>query len=119
MINHVSVNVSDFQKAKEFYTAALAPLGYSIQMDYSQYKSCGFGDTEKPDLWIGEGKGTIHVALVAKDKAAVQAFYDAGLAAGGTDNGKPGVRADYAPDYYAAFIKDADGNNIEALYRGL
>ena len=124
MIDHVGFAVSDYERAKVFYTQALAPLGYELVMevpaDQSKqgYPAAGFGMKRKPDFWIGgEGKleKPVHVAIVAKDRAAVDAFYQAALAAGGKDNGAPGLRPHYHPDYYAAFVLDPDGHNIEAV----
>jgi len=118
MIDHVSIRANDIAKAKEFYSKALAPLGYTVMMEFAEYKVVGLGADGKADLWIS-GKGSEdegHVALVAKDKAAVDAFYKAGLAAGGADNGAPGYRKDYSPGYYAAFVKDPDGHNIEVVF---
>src|SRR5262245_8106185 len=117
MIDHIGFPVSDYARAKAFYEKALAPLGYSLIMEVSDDKTesgspaAGFGADGKPDFWIGgEGglKGVLHVAIVAKDRAAVDAFYKAALAAGGKDNGAPGVRAHYHPNYYGAFVLDPD-----------
>ncbi|HEY6836182.1 MAG TPA: VOC family protein [Gaiellaceae bacterium] len=116
MIDHVTANVGDFEQAKRFYTQALAPLGYSVQMEFGE--SAGFGTGEGiPDFWISsrEGRGATHVAISAKDRAAVDAFYEAAVQAGGNDNGAPGLRPDLHEAYYAAFVHDADGNNIEAV----
>ena len=116
MIDHVTANVGDFQQAKRFYEQALAPLGYSAQMEFET--AAGFGSGEGiPDFWIGSSpeRGATHVAFTAKDRAAVDSFYKAALAAGGRDNGPPGVRADFHENYYAAYVHDADGNNIEAV----
>ena len=120
MIDHTGVSVSDYEKGKEFYRKALAPLGYEITMDIPEYKACGFGEGGKRDFWISQPDGAIssnHIGFVAKDEEAVAAFYRAALAAGGTDNGAPGPRPDYGPGYYAAFVLDADGNNVEAVMR--
>lgn len=119
MLEHVSVPVSDFEKAKTFYASALKPLGYALTMDYSP-DAAGFKEGEHTSFWIAhkEKAGTTHVAFAAKNKEEVQQFYDAGLKAGGTDNGGPGFRLDYGPEYYAAFLRDPDGNNIEACYFG-
>ncbi len=117
MIDHVSLHVSDFEKSKAFYSKALAPLGYSMKMEMAEWKVAGFGEN-KPDLWI-MAKGSEdedHVAFSAKDKPMVDEFYKSGLAAGGTDNGAPGYRKDYSPGYYAAFVKDPDGHNIEVVF---
>ena len=116
MIDHVTANVSDFDRAKDFYAKVLAPLGYSIQAQFPG--AAGFGSGEGiPDFWIGssEERGATHVAFTAKDRASVDAFYAAATSAGGKDNGAPGVRSHYHENYYAAFVHDADGNNIEAV----
>jgi catechol 2,3-dioxygenase-like lactoylglutathione lyase family enzyme len=116
MIDHVTANVGDFQQAKHFYEQALAPLGYSVQMEFES--AAGFGSGEGiPDFWIGSSpeRGATHVAFTAKDRAAVDSFYKAAMDAGGQDNGAPGVRADYHENYYAAYVHDPDGNNIEAV----
>ena len=124
MIDHVGFAVSDYARAKDFYARALAPLGYELVMEVPAdqteqgYPAAGFGMERKPDFWIGgEGKleKPVHVAIVAKGRAAVDAFYQAALAAGGKDNGAPGLRPHYHPDYYAAFVLDPDGHNIEAV----
>jgi catechol 2,3-dioxygenase-like lactoylglutathione lyase family enzyme len=124
MIDHVGFAVSDYARAKAFYARALAPLGYVLvkevaaEKNPSGFPAAGFGAGRKPDFWIGgEGKleRPLHVAIVAKDRAAVDAFYEAALAAGGKDNGAPGLRPQYHPDYYAAFVFDLDGHNIEAV----
>jgi catechol 2,3-dioxygenase-like lactoylglutathione lyase family enzyme len=116
MIDHVGAKVSDFDKAKDFYGKALAPLGYSLQMEFPG--AAGFGTGQNiPDFWIGtnEERGASHVAFSAKDRATVDAFYEAATAAGGKDNGAPGLRPHYHENYYAAFVHDADSNNIEAV----
>lgn len=118
MIHHTSVAVSNYEAAKAFYQALLAPLGYSLGMDVPEYKAAGFKDAgSHQDFWIGEKPDAtgVHVAFLASSKEAVDAFHAAGLAAGGKDNGVPGYREMYSPDYYAAFIHDADGNNVEAV----
>ncbi|MGE0750643.1 MAG: VOC family protein [Variibacter sp.] len=122
MIDHVGFPVSDYARAKAFYEKALAPLGYGLIKEVRQHErdapACGFGIDGKPDFWIGgEGKidRPLHVAIAAKDRASVDAFYKAALAAGGRDNGAPGVRAHYHPNYYGAFVRDPDGHNIEAV----
>lgn len=118
MIDHTSVGVSDYQKGKEFYSKALAPLRYKLAMDFAEYNAAGFGADGGPDFWIGKSDkaGNVHVAFAAKNKEEVEAFYKAGLEAGGADNGAPGYRTQYSPDYYAAFVHDPDGNNIEAVW---
>ena len=123
MIDHIGFPVADYARAKAFYAAALAPLGYSLIMEVTQQErpceqAAGFGADGKPDLWIG-GEGAlnkpVHVAILAKDRATVDAFYEAAIAAGGRDNGAPGTRAHYHPNYYGAFVLDRDGHNIEAV----
>ena len=123
MIDHVGIPVSDYERAKAFYANALAPLDYVLIMEVQQTAgdspACGFGANGKPDLWIGAEGGLnkpVHIAILAKNRAAVDAFHRAGLAAGGKDNGAPGYRTDYSPGYYAAFLYDAAGNNIEAVF---
>ncbi|MEW6273468.1 MAG: VOC family protein [Thermodesulfobacteriota bacterium] len=117
MIDHVGIRVSDFERSKRFYQAALAPLGYELMMEFDG--AAGFGADGKPDFWIGPSLGAstsaIHVAITSADRRAVDAFYAAAIAAGGRDNGKPGVRAEYHPTYYGAFVLDPDGNNVEAV----
>jgi catechol 2,3-dioxygenase-like lactoylglutathione lyase family enzyme len=124
MIDHVGFPVKDYAKSVAFYRAALAALGYSVIMEVpgdkteSYAAAAGFGADGKPDFWIGgEGglTGVLHVAIVAKSRAAVDAFHKTALAAGGRDNGTPGLRPHYHPDYYAAFVLDPDGHNIEAV----
>jgi catechol 2,3-dioxygenase-like lactoylglutathione lyase family enzyme len=119
MIDHVSVVVADLERSKELYKATLAPLGYSLTMDFAEYDAAGFGTEERASFWLGKGEraGGVHVAFTADSKEAVDAFHAAGLAAGAMDNGAPGYREIYAPNYYGAFIHDFDGNNIEAVYR--
>jgi catechol 2,3-dioxygenase-like lactoylglutathione lyase family enzyme len=116
MIDHVTATVEDVEQAKSFYSKALEPLGYSLQMEFPG--AAGFGSGEGiPDFWIGsnEERGAAHVAFSAKDRATVDAFYAAATGAGGKDNGAPGVREHYHENYYAAFVHDADGNNLEAV----
>ncbi len=120
MIAHASVTVSDYDKAKDFYTKTLAPLGYTLTSPMDEYKAAGFKDAkaDRTDFWIGHKTPVVggHVAFEVKSKEEVEAFYKAGLEAGGTDNGTPGYRTDYWPGYYAAYIHDIDGNNIEAVW---
>jgi catechol 2,3-dioxygenase-like lactoylglutathione lyase family enzyme len=116
MIDHVTANVSDFEQAKEFYAKSLAPLGYSVQIELEGVAGFGTGEG-MADFWIGSSseRGATHVAFTASDRAAVDAFFEAATAAGGKDNGAPGVRAHYHESYYAAYVHDADGNNVEAV----
>jgi len=119
MLDHVGLPVADLARAKAFYLQALAPLGYGLVMEVAfAGGAAGFGPKGRPQFWIGSGKpiaGQVHFAFVAADRAAVRAFYDAALAAGGKDNGPPGLRPHYHADYYGAFILDPDGHNIEAV----
>ena len=118
MLDHIALNVSDYDRSRDFYAQALAPLGMSLLME-PRPRSGGFGAAGKPDFWITDAREptthNVHVALAAPDRATVDAFHAAALAAGGTDNGPPGVRASYHPTYYGAFVLDPDGNNIEAV----
>lgn len=117
MIAHTSIPVADYESAKAFYTTVLATLGYTQNMEYGE--AAGFNDGKNTDFWVGtseHGVVPLHVAFAAKNKEEVQAFYDAALAAGAKDNGAPGYRKDYWPGYYAAFVHDADGHNIEAVF---
>ena len=116
MLDHVGVPVSDFERSKRFYAQALSPLGYELIMEPSAY-AAGFGKRGKPDFWIGQGETgqAFHIAFAAEDRATVDAFYEEAIAAGGRDNGGPGLRPEYHPTYYGAFVLDPDGNNIEAV----
>jgi catechol 2,3-dioxygenase-like lactoylglutathione lyase family enzyme len=120
MIAHASIAVKNYQGAKKFYEQALAPLGYKLTMDMEKWKAGGYNDSnsKNTDFWIGEKEIVVpgHIAFEAKDKKAVEDFYKAALAAGAKDNGKPGYRKEYWPGYYAAFVHDADGNNVEAVF---
>ena len=115
MIDHTAVNVSDYDAAKAFYSQALEPLGYSLAFEAGDFM--GFADTNGMDLGVvrREPSGAAHVAFKCVDHATVDAFYAAAVAAGGKDNGAPGLRTHYHEHYYAAFVHDADGNNIEAV----
>ena len=115
MIAHTSLAVSNYPKSKAFYCKALAPLGYSNNMEYGE--AAGFNDGKNTDFWISRQMTTVpmHVAFEARSRKQVQAFHEAALAAGGRNNGDPGYR-DYWPGYYAAFVLDPDGNNIEAVW---
>jgi catechol 2,3-dioxygenase-like lactoylglutathione lyase family enzyme len=119
MLAHVSIGVSDIKRSGTFYDAALKPLGYSRLVDSKS--ALGYGGDDA-GLWVlasespvkPDMKSGLHFCFTAKDRAAVDAFHAAALKAGGKDNGKPGVRADYSPNYYAAFAIDPDGYRIEA-----
>ena len=125
VLDHIGINVSSYARSKAFYEKALAPLGITCVMEYGPF--CGFGRDRKPDFWIGEGAARfqspeqvkvitpVHVSFVARSRAEVDAFYQAALAAGGKDNGPPGVRKEYHPNYYGAFVIDPDGHNVEAV----
>lgn len=117
MLDHIQLTVKNVAKSKQFYAAALAPLGYTVQYDKEQIVGIGGKASRIPALWLsgGNAEGKVHVALVALERGAVDAFHRAALAAGGRDNGAPGLRPDYHATYYAAFILDPDGNNLEAV----
>jgi catechol 2,3-dioxygenase-like lactoylglutathione lyase family enzyme len=123
MFDHIGFPVADFARSRAFYVAALAPLGFAPVMDVTKeqtggYQGTGFGPPGRPQLWIGSGGvrgGSTHVAFEAKSRAAVDAFHRAALAAGGRDNGAPGLRPHYHAHYYGAFVLDLDGHNIEAV----
>jgi len=116
ILDHIGLAVRDFAKSRAFYLAALAPLGIRIVKEGDGF--AGFNREGKGGLWIsggGQPAAPIHVAFAAKDRAEVRAFYAAALAAGGRDNGAPGLRGQYHADYYGAFVLDPDGHNIEAV----
>jgi catechol 2,3-dioxygenase-like lactoylglutathione lyase family enzyme len=122
MIDHIGFSVSDYPRAKTFYEKALAPLGYvlvmEVQQDANDAPAAGFGAGGKPDFWIGGEGGLnkpVHIAITAKDRPTVDAFYKAAIAAGAKDNGPPGLRSHYHANYYGAFVLDFDGHNIEAV----
>jgi catechol 2,3-dioxygenase-like lactoylglutathione lyase family enzyme len=123
MIDHAGLSVSDFARSRAFYVAALAPLGIGAQMEVTAEQTVGpvftgFGVEGRPFFWIGTGAAVsqgVHVAFAAASRAEVEAFHAAALEAGGRDNGAPGLRPQYHPDYYGAFVLDPDGNNIEAV----
>jgi catechol 2,3-dioxygenase-like lactoylglutathione lyase family enzyme len=122
MLDHAGFPVTNYARSKAFYEKTLAPLGYSLILEVRQNENdspaAGFGADGKPDFWIGGEGGLnrrIHIAIAAKDRASVDAFYRAALDAGGTDNGSPGVRPHYHANYYGAFVTDPDGHNIEAV----
>lgn len=119
MLDHVSLNVSDATKAKQFYSKALQPLGYTVFKEYAG--GFGIGEHGESSVWAQEAEidKPTHLSFRVKERKIVDAFHQAALAAGGKDNGKPGIRKDYAPDYYAAFVLDPDGNNVEAVCHGL
>lgn len=117
MYDHVGLKVKDLNASVDFYTAALTPLGHVLcSRDES---SASFGPQDQPELWLYPGDGadgsSVHLALRASERNTVDRFHKQGLKAGGRDNGAPGVRKDYSPNYYAAFLIDPDGNNVEAV----
>jgi catechol 2,3-dioxygenase-like lactoylglutathione lyase family enzyme len=118
MLDHVGFSVSDYERSKAFYEQALAPLGLRLLMEPAPGIG-GFGDGQKPFFWIGTRgpapQTEIHVAFATDRRETVDAFHAAALAAGGTDNGAPGVREMYHPNYYGAYVRDPDGYNIEAV----
>ncbi len=126
MLDHIGYPVSDFERSKRFYSEALAPLSISLLMEVTREQTggsahAGFGSGGKPYFWIGDGRPAgngVHIAFTAETRAAVDAFYAAALAAGGRDNGGPGLRPHYHPNYYGAFVFDPDGNNVEAVCHG-
>jgi catechol 2,3-dioxygenase-like lactoylglutathione lyase family enzyme len=116
ILDHIGFAVRDFAKSKAFYLAALAPLGIRIVKEGDGW--AGFNVAGKGGFWIsggGEPPGSIHVAFAAKGRAQVRQFYAAAIAAGGRDNGAPGLRPQYHADYYGAFVLDPDGHNVEAV----
>jgi catechol 2,3-dioxygenase-like lactoylglutathione lyase family enzyme len=116
MIDHVSVEVTDYERSKTFYAEALRPLGYELVMEFDG-NVAGFASQKKPDFWLigGTQSGSTHIAFAAPDRATVDAFHAAALAAGGVDNGAPGLRPQYHEHYYGAYAHDPDGNNVEAV----
>jgi catechol 2,3-dioxygenase-like lactoylglutathione lyase family enzyme len=117
MFNHVGFRARDLDASVRFYGAALAPLGYQVTLQ--DESNAAFGPKGEYQLWLAADAklphSLIHLAFDAASRAAVDGFYQAGLKAGGRDNGAPGIRQDYSPNYYAAFLLDPDGNNIEAV----
>ena len=118
MLDHLRLEVADFERSRAFYERALAPLGISVLMEPTAGVA-GFGDGQKPYFWIADRgrppQSGVHVAFEAGSRELVDAFHAAALDAGATDNGGPGVRELYHPHYYGAFVLDPDGNNVEAV----
>ena len=118
MLDHLGLDVTDYERSKAFYERALEPLGIGLVMEPAP-GVCGFGEHGMPYFWIGhrgrEPQTGVHMAFSASSREVVDAFHEAALAAGATDNGGPGVREIYHPDYYGAFVLDPDGNNVEAV----
>jgi len=123
MLDHIGYAVTDIERSRKFYLAALAPLSITALMEVTAEQTgkdahVGFGANGKPFFWVGTGArqaGPVHVAFIATSRAQVDAFYKAAIAAGGRDNGAPGIRPHYHQNYYGAFVLDPDGNNIEAV----
>jgi len=123
MIDHTGLSVSDYERSKAFYTAALAPIGYQLLAEFPAAVTgstdvAGFGEPPKPDFWIHRGvpnQPPVHIAFRVDSRAKVDAFHRAALQAGGADNGAPGLRPHYHPNYYGAFVRDPDGHNVEAV----
>jgi len=122
VIDHTGLSVSDYQKSKAFYLKALAPLGYEVIKELPASilptGAVGLGVPPKADFWVAGGATNpprVHIAFRAANRAAVEEFYNAALAAGGRDNGPPGLRPHYHANYYGAFVLDPDGHNIEAV----
>jgi catechol 2,3-dioxygenase-like lactoylglutathione lyase family enzyme len=116
IIDHIGLAVSDYEKSKDFFCKALAPLGISLVMEVEGW--AGLGRNGKAELWFGthsEPQRPMHIALLAESRDQVRAFHQAALAAGGSDNGPPGIREFYHPNYYGAFVISPDGHNIEAV----
>jgi catechol 2,3-dioxygenase-like lactoylglutathione lyase family enzyme len=121
VIDHIGVGVRNFEESLAFYTAALAPLGFErVALTDSDNRSAGFGVRGRDDFWIHEGRpaGRMHVAFDSESHEAVDAFHAAAVAAGARDNGSPGLRPEYSETYYAAYVIDPNGNNIEAVFHG-
>ncbi|CAN7617294.1 VOC family protein [Phyllobacterium sp. LjRoot231] len=123
MIDHTGVAVSNYEQSKKFYSETLAAIGYELILEIPASVTgnedvAGFGEGGKPDFWVASGvpnKPPLHVAFRVNSRAVVDAFYKAALTAGGSDNGQPGLRPHYHPNYYGAFVLDPDGHNIEAV----
>jgi uncharacterized glyoxalase superfamily protein PhnB len=116
IIDHIGIAVSNYARSKAFFSQALAPLGIELIMEVEGWAGLGRGG--KPELWFGEAAGSqspMHMAFTAESRAQVDGFYKAALAAGGKDNGPPGIRAHYHPNYYGAFVIGPDGHNVEAV----
>ena len=117
MIDHIGIKVSDFARSRAFYESALKPLGYVMVFSNDREQYAGFAGPDRERIWIGRGEpqGYVHIAVLAHDRATVRRFYDEAIKAGGRDNGAAGLRPQYSPDYYGAFVLDPDGHNIEAV----
>jgi catechol 2,3-dioxygenase-like lactoylglutathione lyase family enzyme len=125
VIDHIGINCADYPKSQEFYDTVLGVLGYSRQMDFGV--AIGYGRDGKPDFWIADGVGNgagtgpnreIHIAFQAADEAAVRAFHDAAVGLGAESLHAPRLWPEYHPGYFGAFVRDPDGNNVEAVWHG-
>ncbi len=116
MLDHINLPVAELERSRSFYEKALTPLGYGLIMEHP-ISGVGFGVGGKPEFWIKQGTvgSAVHVAFASPDRTTVDAFHAAALAAGARDNGPPGPRPEYHPNYYGAFVLDPDGNNVEAV----
>ena len=116
VVDHIVLPVADLDRSVTFYEAALAPLGFAMLV--RREREAGFGLEGIDDFYVRAGGGVtgVHVAFAAESREAVHAFYQAALGSGGRDNGPPGIRPQYSERYYAAFVHDPDGNNIEAVW---
>ena len=116
MIDHIGVAVSDYEVSKAFYSKALAPLGIGLIVEVQGWS--GFGANDKAEFWFGpdeQAQTPMHLAFRASSTEAVDQFYQAAIEAGAQDNGKPGMREMYHPNYYGAFVIDPDGHNLEVV----
>ena len=116
IIDHIGLAVSDYARSRQFFAKTLAPLRIELVMEVQGW--AGFGRDGKPEFWFGEherAQNPMHIAFLAENREQVRQFYEAAMAAGGRDNGAPGIREIYHPDYYGAFVLDPDGHNIEAV----
>lgn len=118
MIDHISLRVSDFQRSLAFYERALAPLGYKLVFSNDTEQYAGLAGPDRERIWIGRNdgpRGYAHIAILTPDRSTVRRFHEEALQAGGRDNGPPGLRPMYSPNYYGAFVLDPDDHNIEAV----
>ena len=116
IIDHIGIAISDYDQSKEFYTKVLAPLNIKLVVEDQGW--AGFGKNGKPDFWFGTDEkiqSPMHIVFIAESREKVNQFYEAAIAVGAKDNGKPGIREIYHSDYYGAFVIDPDGHNIEAV----
>ncbi len=118
MLDHIAIEVKDYEKSKQFYITILEPLGYGLVMEVKEKSYAGFGRDGKPSFWLHKGKKIqpgVHIAFQAASRKKVDEFYEVAIKAGALDNGKPGIREHYHPNYYGAFVLDLEGHNIEAV----